>query len=372
MPPHRKYDHIIQLEEPLPPYFSPLYRQSTAKLKATKEYLIENLKKGFIVNSLSIFASPILFVKKANGDLRFCVDYRKLNSLTRNDPFPIPRIDELVTRVSKATIFTKLDIRAAFNRIRIDPDSEEYTTFRTRYGTYKCKVLPFGLCNGPATFQRYMNDVLMDYLDDFCIAYLDDILIYSEDARDHDDRVQKVLLRLREAGLQADIKKSEFSVKRTKYLGYILTTKGLEIDPEKVACLRDWEYPETVQAVRSYLGFCGFYRQFIRDFAKIALPMTVLTRPTVPWNFTEEYKAAFDLLRNKLLAIQAIHHFDPELPTKLETDSSDSIIARVVSQEHPDKLWYLLGFYSYVLAGAETNWEIHDKELFAIVESFRR
>ena len=114
--------------------------------------MIENLKKGFIVNSSSTFASPTLFVKKANGDLRFCVDYRKLNSLTRNDPFPIPRIDELVTRVAKARIFTKLDIRAAFNRIRMDPGSEEYTTFRTRYGLYKCKVLPFGLCNGPATF----------------------------------------------------------------------------------------------------------------------------------------------------------------------------------------------------------------------------
>ena len=144
------------------------------------------------------------------------------------------------------------------------------------------------------------------------------------------------------------------------------------MDPEKVECLRDWKYPETVQAVRSYLGFCGFYRQFVRDFAKIALPLTTLTRPTVPWKFTDECRTAFDTLRNHLLAIQAIHHFNPELPTKLETDSSDGVIAGVVSQQHADTLWYPLGFYSYVLAEAETNWKIHDKELYTIVESFRK
>ena len=283
MPPHRSYDHKIQLEAPLPNHFSPLYRQSTEELKATKQYLIDNLNKGFIANSSSPFASPVLFVQKPNGSLRFCVDYRKLNSLTRNDPYPIPRIDELISRVSRAKVFTKLDIRQAFHRIRMDPDSEEYTTFRTRYGAYKCKVLPFGLCNGPATFQRYMNDVLIDYLDDFCIAYLDDILIYSEDPLEHDGHVHKVLDRLREAGLQVDIKKSEFSVQRTKYLGYILTTNGLEIDPDKVEPLRNWIRPDTVTGVKSYLGFCGFYRQFIRNFGLIAKPLTTITRPIEPF-----------------------------------------------------------------------------------------
>lgn len=201
IPPHRIYDHKIQLEALLPNAFSPLYRQGTEELKATKQYLLENLEKGFIVNSNSPFASPILFVKKADGKLRFCIDYRKLNGLTCNDLYPIPRIDELLGRVSKAKIFTKLDIRQAFHRIRMHPDSEEYTTFRTRYGSYKCKVLPFGLTNGPATYQRYMNDVLMQYLDDFCTAYLDDILIYSEDPAEHIVHVHKVLQRLCEASL---------------------------------------------------------------------------------------------------------------------------------------------------------------------------
>ncbi|KAL2064509.1 hypothetical protein VTL71DRAFT_3646 [Oculimacula yallundae] len=185
LPPHRHYDHKIILEAPLPDSYSPLYRQSTEELKVIKEYLIENLDKGFIESSQSPFASPVLFVKKADGGLRFCIDYRRLNTLTRKDAYPIPRIDELLARVFKARIFIKLDIRAAFNRIRMDPKSEEYTTFRTRYGVYKYKVLPFGLYNGPGTYQRYINDVLLDYLNDFCMAYLDDILIYSESAEEH-------------------------------------------------------------------------------------------------------------------------------------------------------------------------------------------
>ena len=153
--------------------------------------------------------------------------------MTRKDQYPLPLIEETLARLSKARIFTKLDIRQAFHRIRIYPDSEELTTFRTRYGAYKYKVMPFGLTNGPATYQRFMNDVLFDYLDDFCTAYLDDILIYSENELDHQEHVRKVLLRLREAGLQADIKKSEFSVRRTKYLGFIISTEGIEVDPEK-------------------------------------------------------------------------------------------------------------------------------------------
>jgi predicted aspartyl protease/transposase InsO family protein len=372
LPPHRSYDHKIILNEKLPNAFSPLYKQSTAELEATREYIMDNLNKGFITNSSSPFASPILFVKKSDSNkLRFCIDFRKLNALTRKDAYPIPRIDELLARIGKAVIFTKLDIRQAFNRIRMDPESEEMTTFRTRYGMYKCKVLPFGLCNGPATYQRYMNDVLMDYLDHFCTAYLDDILIYSESKGIHEEHVKKVLLRLREAGLQADILKTEFHVTRVKFLGYIVTTKGLETDPNKTEVLRNWVKPTTITGVKSFLGFCGFYRQFIKDFGKIALPLTKITRPTVPFEWNPDCDIAFEVLKQSLLKIQSLYHFDSDLDTKVETDSSDGVVAGVLSQKHGDN-WYPVGFYSHVLSGHEPNWEIHDKELYAIVEAFKR
>jgi hypothetical protein len=273
LPPHRTYDHKIQLEANNSLGYSPLYRQSTDELKATRQYLIDNLGKGFIEPGQAPFASPILFVKKANGSLRFCIDYRKLNAITRKDRYPLPLIDETLARLSRAKIFTKLDIRQAFHRIRIDPASEDLTTFRTRYGSYKCKVLPFGLTNGPATYQRYMNDVLFDYLDEFCTAYLDDILIYSDNELEHQAHVKKVLERLRNAGLQVDIKKCEFGVERTKYLGFIVTTEGIEVDPEKVEVIRDWKPPCTVKGIQSFLGFCNFYRRFIRDYGVVAKPL---------------------------------------------------------------------------------------------------
>jgi hypothetical protein len=166
-------------------------------LQATKQYIIDNLNKGFIELSQAPFASPILFVKKPNEKLRFCIDFRKLNDLTRKDRYPLPLLDEALVWINKAKIFIKLDIRQAFHRIRMDPVSENLTIFRTRYGLYKCKMLPFGLTNGPATYQRYMNDTFFNYLDDFCTVYLNDIIIYSANELEHKEYIRKVLQRFR-------------------------------------------------------------------------------------------------------------------------------------------------------------------------------
>jgi hypothetical protein len=197
LPPHREgVDHDIQLESENTLSTSPLYSMSIEHLKLMKEYSEEHLKKGYIVPSEAPFASPVLFAKKPGGGWRFCVDYRKLNAITKKDRYPVPLIEETLGRLSKARIFTKLDVRHAFNRIRLKENVEDLTTFRTRYGSYKYRVLPFGLCNGPASFQRFINSVLFDYLDEFCTAYIDDILIYSDDTLQHEEQVRKVLERL--------------------------------------------------------------------------------------------------------------------------------------------------------------------------------
>ena len=242
-------------------------------MEAAKQYIQDNLHKGFIAPSGAPFASPILFSRKHDGGLRFCVDYRKLNAITKKNQYPLPLIDETLERLSRAKFFTKLDIRQAFHKIRIHPDSEDLTTFRTRYGSYKYRVVPFGLTNGPATFQRFINDSFMDCLDDFLTAYLDDLLIYSENELDHEIHVRKVLTRLREAGLQADIKKCEFHVRKTKYLGFIVGEDGIEVDPEKISVLKNWQVPNTVRGIQSFLGFCNFYRRFIRNYGRIARPL---------------------------------------------------------------------------------------------------
>jgi hypothetical protein len=331
LPPPRPYDHKIELEADHTLGHGPLYSQSTEELAALKKYLTENLDKGFIESSQAPYSSPVLFVRKPNGSLRFCIDFRKLNAITRKDRYPLPLIDKTLARLAKAKIFTKLDIRQAFHRIRMDTASEDLTTFRTRYGSYKCKVLTEGLTNGPATYQRYMNDILFDYLDVFCTAYLDDVLIYSENELEHEDHVKKVLRRLHDAGLQADIKKCEFHVKRTKYLGFIVTTEGIEVDPDKVSVVKEWQPPQTVKGVQSFLGFCNFYRRFIRDYGLIAKPLIRLTRKDIDFQFTDDCLGAFEELKQRLVTVLAHYHSDRE--TMLETDASDGVLAAVLSQQ---------------------------------------
>jgi hypothetical protein len=192
---------------------------------------------------------PVLFVKKSDSSLQFCIDYQKLNAITWKDWYLLPLIDETLACISRAKVFTKLDICQAFHRIRVDPLSKDLTTFQTCYRSYKCKVLPFGLTNGPATFQHYINKTLMEYLDDFCTAYLDDILIYSENPLDYEEHVWKVLLQLCKAGLQADIKKCKFKVTCMKYLGFIISIDSIEVDLEKVEVICKWKHPTTVKDV---------------------------------------------------------------------------------------------------------------------------
>ena len=247
LPPHRPIDHKIELEEQANLRFGPLYKQSEEKLQATKKFLTENLTKEFIVPSQAPFAAPVLFIRKKDGSLRFCVDFCKLNAITRKDQYPLPLIDETLERLREAKIFTKLDIQQAFNRVQMHPDSEDFTTFRTRYGSYKSKVLPFGLTNGPATFQRYINDVLFDCLDQFATAYVDDILIFSKNEAEHELHVRQVLERLERAGLQVDIRKCEFHTRRTKFLGFVVGVDGIQVDNSKIQVIADWEQPRMVR-----------------------------------------------------------------------------------------------------------------------------
>ena len=212
LPPHRLYDYKIELEAGKKPPQSRLYPISRFKLQKVKEYLDDNLKKGFISPSTAPYTSLVLFVQKYDRSLRFYIDYRKLNAITIRNRYPIPLIEETLAYIIGCKYLTKLDIIAAFNKLRIHLDSEDLTTFTTSFGAFKYHILPFGLTNGPASFQHYMNDTLFEYLNNFCQVYLDDILIYSKTEKEYKQQVRKVLLKLREAGLQVDIEKYEFYV----------------------------------------------------------------------------------------------------------------------------------------------------------------
>ncbi|SLM41067.1 reverse transcriptase domain protein [Lasallia pustulata] len=216
LPPYRSYDHTIKLLPDTTPPSECLYGMSRDEQEELRKYLKENLEKGFIRASQSPAASPVLFVKKPGGGLRFCVDYRGLNAITVKSRYPLPLIKETLNRLSKAVIYTKLDIIAAFNRLRIAKGEEWMTAFFTRMGLFEYLVLPFGLCNGPSSFQAFINDTLRDYLDIFCTAYMDDILIYSNSLGEHNIHVKMVLERLCKAGLQVDITNANSTLQRSR------------------------------------------------------------------------------------------------------------------------------------------------------------
>lgn len=209
------YDHSIELIEDKAPTWGLLYAMSADELKVLKAYIEEMVEKNFIWASSSPAVSPMLFAKKPGGGLRFCVDYRALNAITVKNCYFLPLIKKMLKRVCKAKIFSKIDIIAAFNTLRIKEEKERKTAFQTRYGLYKYVVMPFGLANGPSSFQTYINNVLHGMLDVFCTAYIDDILIYSDSKKKHWKHVQKVLGALQSAGLQANIKKCKFYVTRS-------------------------------------------------------------------------------------------------------------------------------------------------------------
>ena len=371
LPPHRIYDHHITLEGEAKLGHAPLYNMSQEELEQVKKYLEENLSKGFIVASSAPFASPVLFVRKKDGSLRFCVDYRKLNAITKKDRYPIPLIEETLAQIKGAKYLTKIDIRHAFNRIRMQtPEDEDLTTFRTRYGAYKMRVLPFGLTNGPATFQRFMNETLWDTLNKFASVYMDDILIYSETREEHISHVKQVLQKLREAGLQADIKKCEFLVQETQFLGLIVSTEGIRMDPAKIATILEWLPPKNVTDVQAFLGFCNFYRRFIRGYSEIMKPLTRLTRKDQIFYWDDACEKAFELLKKTVTEAPILRHFDRNKTSYVETDASDYVASGVLSQMDEDNVLHPVAFFSRKLSPAECNYEIYDKELLAIIQCF--
>jgi len=233
-----------------------LYPLTEEEREEIKKYLKENLRKGFIRKSNSPAGAPILFVKKKDGSLRLCVDYGKLNEVTVRNSYALPLISDLLDRVKDAKIFTKLDLRSAYNLVRIKVGDEYKTAFRTRYGHFEYKVMPFSLKNAPATFQHFISDVLSDYLDDFVISYIDDILVFSDNIEDHHVHAKKVLERLNENNLYVKLEKCEFDVEETTFLGYVISKDGLKMDNDKVKVVLDWPIPTNVKEVQSFIGLC--------------------------------------------------------------------------------------------------------------------
>ena len=252
-----------------------LYKMSVPKAIELKEQLTQLLDQGYIRPSVSPWSAPVLFVKKKDGTLRMCIDYRGLNQCTIKNKYPIPRIDELLDRLNGSSIYTKIDLKSGYYQIQIKEEDIPKTGFNTRYGHYEFTVIPFGLTNAPATFNCLMFDIFIKQLDEYVLVFFDDILVYSKNVKEHTRHVKNVLELLRQHKLYAKKSKCTFFTQKVEYLGFILSQEGVSTDPTKIEAVKNWPSPKNVREVRGFLGLTGWYRIFIQSYARIASPIMV-------------------------------------------------------------------------------------------------
>ena len=367
LPPKRTVDHRIDLLPDSAPISKPTYKMSLAEMDELRRQLDDLLERGFIRPSSSPYGSPVLFVKKKEGDLRLCVDYRALNKQTVKNTYPLPRIDELLDRLNGATIYSKIDLRSGYHQVRVQEVDIHKTAFRTRYGLYEFVVLPFGLCNAPATFMRLMNDIFRDELDRCVLIYLDDLLIFSPSLEQHLRDLRTILEKLRQHRLYAKLSKCEFLKKEIRFLGHLITAEGLKMDPDKVKAILEWPELTNEADVLSFLGLVNFYHKYLEHLADVATPISDLLKDENPFVWGPEQSDAFKQLKQLVASDPILCHYDVTEPVEVHGDASNRAVgAMLVQKGHP------VAFESRKLSAAELNYPTHDKELLAIVHALTK
>jgi hypothetical protein len=364
LPPIRGIEHQIDL---IPgaslPNRAP-YRTNPEETKEIQRQVQELLDKGYVRESLSPCAVPVILVPKKDGTWRMCVDCRAINNITIRYRHPIPRLDDMLDELSGATVFSKVDLRSGYHQIRMKLGDEWKTAFKTKFGLYEWLVMPFGLTNAPSTFMRLMNEVLRAFIGKFVVVYFDDILIYSKTMDEHLDHLRAVFNALRDARLFGNLEKCTFCTDRVSFLGYVVTPQGIEVDQAKVEAIQGWPVPKTITQVRSFLGLAGFYRRFVKDFSTIAAPLNELTKKGVPFSWDNKQENAFIMLKDKLTHAPLLQLSDFNKTFELECDASGIGLGDVLLQEGKP-----VAYFSEKLSGPVLNYSTYDKELFALVRT---
>ncbi|KAL0544951.1 hypothetical protein IC582_020081 [Cucumis melo] len=362
LPPHREVEFAIELEPGTVPISRAPYRMAPAELKELKVQLQELLDKGFIRPSMSPWGAPVLFVKKKDGSMRLCIDYRELNKVTVKNRYPLPRIDDLFDQLQGATVFSKIDLRSGYHQLRIKDEDVPKTAFRSRYGHYEFIVMSFGLTNAPAVFMDLMNRVFREFLDTFVIVFIGDILIYSKTEAEHEEHLRMVLQTLRDNKLYAKFSKCEFWLKQVSFLGHVVSKDGVSVDPAKIEAVTGWTRPSTVSEVRSFLGLAGYYRRFVENFSRIATPLTQLTRKGAPFVWSKACEDSFQTLKQKLVTAPVLTVPDGSGSFVIYSDASKKGLGCVLMQQGK-----VVAYASRQLKSHEQNYPTHDLELAAVV-----
>ncbi|WVZ76553.1 hypothetical protein U9M48_024518 [Paspalum notatum var. saurae] len=354
--PNRDVEFKIDLVPRTAPISRRPYRMAPDELKELKTQLQEQLDKEFIRPSSSPWGCPALFVeKKDQGGKRLCVDYRPLNAVTVKNKYPLPHIDILFDQLAGAKVFSKIDLRSGYYQIKIKEEDIPKTAFSTRYGLYEYLVMSFGLTNAPAFFMYMMNSVFMNELDKFVV-----------NEEEHEEHLRTILTQLREHQLYAKFSKCAFWLREVSFLGHFLSEKGVAVDPSKVEDVLNWKQPETVTEIRSFLGLSGYYRRFIKDFSKIAKPMTSLTKKNVKYLWDPKCEEAFTSLKKSLTSAPVLAQPDVTKPFDVYCDASGNGLSCVLMQEGR-----VIAYALRQLRKHEANYATHDLELAVVVHALK-
>ncbi|GJU36234.1 putative reverse transcriptase domain-containing protein [Tanacetum coccineum] len=362
LPPARQVEFQIDLVPGAAPVARAPYRLAPAEMQELSTQLQELSDRGFIRPSSSPWGAPVLFVKKKDGSFRMCIDYRELNKLTVKNRYPLPRIDDLFDQLQGSRVYSKIDLRSGYHQLRVREEDISKTAFRTRYGHYEFQVMSFGLTNAPAVFMDLMNRVCKPYLDRFVIVFIDDILIYSKSRKEHEGHLKLILNLLKKEELYAKFSKCEFWLSKVQFLGHMIDSEGIHVDPAKIEAIKDWASPKTPTEIRQFLGLAGYYRRFIKGFSKIARPMTKLTQKSVKFEWGEKAEAAFQLLKQKLCSAPILALPEGSENFVVYCDASHKGLGAVLMQREK-----VIAYASRQLKVHEKNYTTHDLELGAVV-----
>ena len=363
-------EHSIPVAEGTRPIRQPPHRLGPEKEAEAERQVNELLEKGLIEPAGGAWSSPVVLVRKKDGSWRFCVDYRRLNAVTQQDAYPLPRIDDSLDALSGSKFFSTLDLVSGYWQVPLDGDAQEKSAFATRSGLWKWKVLPFGLTSAPATFQRLMERVLHGLHWKSLLLYLDDIIVIAPDFDTHMSRLEEVLNRLQQAGLKLKPSKCELLQSEVRYLGHIVSATGVATDPEKVVAVKEWPRPQGIKQLQAFLGTVGYYRQYIPGFATIAQPLHRLTSKEADWSWEEAEQNSFELLQQKLMTAPVLGYPDPNQTYILDTDASGFGVGAVLSQEQGG-VERVIAYYSKTLSPPERNYCVTRRELLATVKAVK-
>lgn len=366
-------EHEIDIGNAKPVHLAP-YRTSPAKKELIESQIKDMLREGIIEPASGPWAAPVVIVPKPSGEPRFCVDYRALNKLTVKDSYPLPRIDESLDFLARGSFISTIDLARGYWQVAMSEQSKPMTAFISHCGLYQFRVLPFGLCNAPATFQRLMNSVLAGLIYKSCAVYLDDIVVASPTFDQHIIDLKDVLTRLETAGLSVKLAKCQFCRSELTFLGYNVTAEGIRPCVEKVRAVTEFMPPTCVKQVRQFLGLTGYYRRFIHEYARHAEPLFALTRTDVPFVWSSECQAAMDFLKAKLTSAPILVFPNFSLPFFVHTDACDVGLGAALMQRDDRGRDVVVAYASRTLHKAERPYSTSEKECLAVIwalEHFR-